>query len=242
MLLVRDRRSRPESRPGDLAGGFVVPSRSPYDHGVLHRRLASLLVIVTAAGLFASGCSTEQSAAVRVDDRTVSRGEFEDMLELLYENDALRDVVFQGVSRDQLRVEGGPADSYSQEYASALAGLLVQFLVLDETLESEGLEVAENVRDAEISRLDQEIGGDSDSLPEGVRDRLVDGYAAVTVLQSEVDQDELNDIVNEAFARSDIAVNSRFGTWDADQFRVIPPSGPTPAPGSGNSASEAAPG
>lgn len=223
----------------------MAPSPSPYDRGVLNRRLASLLVTVTVAGLAVSGCGSptrEQAAAVRVDDRTVSRGNFEDSLDLFYENDDLRGFLFQGVTREQLRPVDGPRESYTQEYVGAMASVRVQFLLVAETLESEGIELTDDDRQLVIDELDQVIPDGADSLPSGVRDDLVDGFAGFERLRNEFGEDGFNDLVQEVVDRSDISVSSRYGTWDADEFAVIPPSGSAPAPGSDASATELAPG
>lgn len=197
---------------------------------MLNRRLASLLAAVTVAGLAATGCA-EQSAAVRVDDATVSRSDFEDQLDLFYENDALRDYLFQGVTREQLRAEGDPRGSYTQVYVGSLATVQVQFLVTAQALEEEGIELTDADRDALVDELDSAVPGGYDSLPSGVRDDLVEGLASFDKLRTELDEDEFNIVVGEVVDRATIEVSSQYGTWDPEQFAVTPPSGPAPAPG-----------
>jgi hypothetical protein len=215
---------------------------------VLNRRLASLLVTVTAACLAVSGCTTpsaalrEQSAAVRVDDRIVSRGNFEDMLDVFYENDDLRGFVFQGVTKDQLRPADGPSDAYTQEYVGAMAGVRVQLLIVDEVLETEGIELTDDDRAATRADLEGLVPDGLDSLPGGLGDDLVEGFAGFERLRSELEEDEFNVAVGRVVDRSDISVSSRYGTWDPDQFAVLPPSGATPAPGASDTAVDLAPG
>ena len=237
------------STRGAAGSGFVAPSPSPYDRGVLNRRLASLLVTVMAAALAISGCTSpgtamsEQSAAVRVDDRTVSRSSFEDSLDLFYENDDLRGFLFQGVTKDQLRPVDGLRDAYTQEYVGAMAGVRVQFLVVAETLEAEGIEVTDDDRAAVRAELDGVIPEGIDSLPDGLGDDLVEGFAGFDRLRNELPDDEFNVVVGEVVDRSDISVSSLYGTWDDDEFAVLPPVGPAPAPGEPDeSAPELAPG
>lgn len=208
---------------------------------MLNRRLASLLAAVTVAGLAATGCA-EQSAAVRVDDATVSRSDFEDQLDLFYENDALRDYLFQGVTREQLRAEGDPRGSYTQAYVGSLAAVQVQFLVAAQALEEEGLELTDADRDALVAELDSALPGGYDSLPSGVRDDLVEGLASFDKLRAELDEDEFNIVVGEVVDRADIDVSSQYGSWDPDQFTVTPPSGPAPAPGTAGGMPELTPG
>ena len=104
-----------------------------------NRRFVSLIVAITAACLATTACSPgdairEQSAAVRVDDATISRNRFEDQLDLVYENDDLRGYLFAGVTREQLRPDGAAVGTYTQQFVGAMAGLHVQFLVADEII------------------------------------------------------------------------------------------------------------
>jgi hypothetical protein len=197
---------------------------------VLNRRLASLIAAVSVAGLAATGCA-EQSAAVRVDDATVSRSDFEDQLDVVYENDDLRAFLFQAVDRSQLRAEGDPNGSFRQEYVGAMATLQVQFLVAAQALENEGLELTDDDRAGVIDQIDQGVPDGFESLPEGFRDDLVDGIAAFDKLQSELGEDGFTVAIGEVVDAADIEVSSRYGSWDPDQFTVTPPPGPAPAPG-----------
>jgi hypothetical protein len=204
---------------------------------VLNRRPASLLAALTVAGLAVAGCDSpgtairEQSAAVRVDDATVSQSDFEDQLDLLYENDDLRNFVFPGVAKDQLRSEGDARDSFKQEYVGAVAGIQVQFLVVAQVLEDEGIELTDNDRAAVSDQLDEGLPDGVDSLPDEQRENLVNGFAGFAKLRSELGEDELTAVVGKAFDDATIVVNTRYGRWDPNQFTVTPPPGPAPAPG-----------
>ena len=72
-----------------------------------HRRLATLLAAVTVAGLAAAGCGST-SAAVQVDDESISQPDFEDDLEVVYENETFRTALFGQVGQEQLRGEDAP--------------------------------------------------------------------------------------------------------------------------------------
>lgn len=230
------RRVLAAARPGSWRA-----RRVPTIWTVLNRRLAPLLAAVAATLLAATGCA-EQSAAVRVDDATVSRSDFEDQLDLVYENDELRGYLFSGVGREQLRAEGAPRGSYTQQYAGAMAGLHVQFLVAAQVLDNEGVELTDADREPIVAEFDQALPGGTDALPEAARDDLVDGLAAFNRLRTEFDESELNDLVDEVLDEATIVVDSRYGTWDGEQFAVTPPAGPAPAPGTADAAPEPAPG
>src|SRR5690606_41127262 len=173
----------------------------------------------------------EQSAAVRVNDATVSRSDFEDQLDLVYENDDLREYVFGPATREQLRAEGDPRGSYTQQFAGGLAGLHVQFLVVAQLLEDQGVEISDDDLEAAEAELDRRVEGGADSLSEATREAFVEGFAVSQRLQTEFAQDEWQPLLTEALADATIEVNTRYGTWDADRLTVTPPEGPAPPPG-----------
>lgn len=203
---------------------------------VPNRRLVSLTVAVAAACLATTACSPgdafrEQSAAVRVDDATISRSHFEDQLDLVYDNEELRGYLFGGVGRDQLRADDAPVGTYTQQYVGAMAGLHVQFLVAAQVLDDEGIELTGDDRDAIVAELDQVLSGGTGDLPGDARDDLVDGLAAFGRLTAEFDQAELNDLVIRYVGDATVVVNTRYGTWDGERLTVTPPGGPAPPPG-----------
>jgi hypothetical protein len=195
------------------------------------RRLASLLAAATVAGIALAGCS-EQAAALRVDDVTVSRGDFEDELALYYEKDDLRDFVFGRVDREQLR--GELRESYTQEFVAAVAGLRVQFIVAGAVLEDRGLAVGGDAR-AQAEAL---IAGQvpDDALSGASRRALVEDVAAFTTLQSELGQQRFGQVMTRALRDADVSVRSQYGSWDSDELAVRPPPGPAEAvvPGPGD--------
>lgn len=206
-----------------------------------NRRLVSLIVAITAACLATTACSPgdairEQSAAVRVDDATISRNRFEDQLDLVYENDDLRGYLFAGVTREQLRPDGAAVGTYTQQFVGAMAGLHVQFLVAEQVLDAEGIELSTDDRDAVVAELDQVLAGGADDLPDDARDDLVDGLAAFGRLRAEFEQDELGDLVTQFVGEATIVVNTRYGTWDAESLTVTPPDGSAPTPGGDDAA------
>lgn len=224
----------------------MARAASPYDSTVPNRRIALLLAATTVAGLAVTGCGSpatlvdEQAAAVRVNDATVSRGEFQDQLDEFYENDGLRSFLFEA-SKEQLRPEGGAPGSYTQEYVGFMARVQVQFLVVAEVLDQEGIEITADDRAAVTDELAERVEGGVDELPDDIADTVVEWFAGYDKLRSELGEEEFNAAVNEAVDGATIEVNSRYGTWDRDRFQVTPPEGPAPAPGEGSDAAGALP-
>jgi hypothetical protein len=225
-------------RRAGAAAGSWRGVRVPTIWAVLNRRLASLLAAVTVAGLAATGCA-EQSAAVRVDDRSVSRSDFEDALDLFYENDELRGLLFQNTTQDQLRTEDGPRDAYTQEFVGALARTYIEFLVVEHTLESEGIELTDADRQAVEDQLDQRLTGGIDALPETQRTQVVDGFAGLDKLRAELGDEQFNVVIGEVVDEVDITVSSRYGSWDDEEFTVTPPPGPAGAEGTSGDGADA---
>jgi hypothetical protein len=205
---------------------------------VLNRRLASLLAAATVAGLAATACG-QQVAAVRVDDNSLSRSDFEDELEVYYENDQLRAAVL-GDQTPQEQLRGELRGSYSQDFVGVVAGQEVLFLLADNVREDEGVELTDADRAGVREQLDQVPG--AGSLPEEFRDRLIDDVAGYTKLQNELGQEAFADALNTAVASSTIEVSSQYGTWDPDEFMVRPPDGPEPAPGTADGTAGLTPG
>lgn len=194
---------------------------------MLHRRLASLLVTATAAGLLVSGCGTEQAAAVRVDDRSMSRSDFEDSLEFIAENDDFRNAL--GMGQDM--VAGDSQGPIPQSLAGEVANLQVTAFAVAETLDDEGLEISENDRQSVESEIAGVLPDGADALPESMRDDFVDYLAGRGRLIGELGEQGANDALVAVLEDAEISVSSRYGSWDGDTFAVIPPGGPAPAPG-----------
>jgi hypothetical protein len=208
----------------------VRGSTSPYDHAVPRRRLATLAAVLAIAGLAASGCDT-QSAALRVGDETVSQSELFEEMRLISQDQGYRTLLQIGdVDQSQLK---GPVDgSYSQGLVGYVLGNRVTFLVADDVLADNGVEVTEADRQQVAGRLDQELPPGT-KLPDRLHDSLVEGATRLNLLRSTLG-DKANSALIEAEAKADVKVNSRFGRWDADSLSVVPPEGAVEAPGSGS--------
>ena len=197
---------------------------------MLTRRLASLIALVAAVGLAASGCA-QSSEAVRVGDQSISLHDFEDQLDVVYANEALLGFLFEGATPDQIRPEGAPRGTYPQNFVGGMAGVQAQFLVTPSIAADQGLEITDRDRQDAVQTLEQQAPGALDEMPESVGDSYIEGLAAIQVLQAQVDPDELQAVFTEGFQAADVEVSSRYGSWDDLNLRVDPPPGPRPAPG-----------
>ncbi len=200
-----------------------------------NRRVVPLLAAASVAVLAAAGCGST-SAAITVDDESISRRDFEDQLDVVYENEAFRSTLFGEVGQEQLRGEDDPLGSYTQQYVAAMGNVQVQFMVIPGVLADEDLEITEADREAVADELEGAAPGTLDGLPDGMRDQYLDGFAGFDKLRSELG-DDFEATVTAAIAAADIEVSSQYGSWDEAQRSIVPPTGPRPAPGAGSGGS-----
>jgi hypothetical protein len=202
------------------------------------RRALVLFAALAIAGLAASGCGSS-AAAVRVGDDYVSQSDFQDQLDAVYENESLRIVLFgPQVTPDQLRGEDDPPGSYRQPFVGGMATAQVQFMVIGDLVEEEGLEITDADRDAYVGDLEAQaeqagldFAGAFDDLPGDMRDQLLDALLGTELLVGEFGEAELASTVDEAVGEADVSVSSRYGSWDPERRAVVPPTGPATPPG-----------
>ena len=176
------------------------------------RRLTLLVAAVAAAGLVGAGCS-EQSAAVRVGDTTVSQSDFEDELD-----------AFAGLEGAE-GVRGDARDSYTQEFVGAVLEQRIGFILTEQVFDERGLELT----DDDIAQTAAQVGGQLDGMPRDLRDSLIEDVARQSRLANELGQEEYGSALTDAAESTDIEVSSHYGSWDTEQFTVVPPEGPAGA-------------
>jgi hypothetical protein len=120
-------------------------------------------------------------------------------------------------------------------------GLRVRGMLATEVLSDEGITVSRDEREEIDRQLEQGMSsnnGDIESLPQRYRDDFVEGIAAYARLVNEVggDPDQATQVLFAAQSDADIRISPEFGTWNEDQFAVVPPPGASSG-GSGGSGS-----
>ena len=173
------------------------------------RRLTLLVATLAAAGLVGAGCS-EQSAALRVGDTTVSQADFEDELD-----------GFAGLEGGEA-VRGEARDSYTQEFVAAVLGQRIEFILAERLFVDQGLELSE----ADIDETADQAGGQLDGMPRNLRESLIEDVARQSRLVNELGQEEYTRALTDAADSTDIEVSSHYGSWDGEEYRVVPPEGP----------------
>lgn len=184
---------------------------------------------MAAALVGSAACAGEQSAALRVDDETVSSTELFDELELITTNDEFRAATI-GESVPLSELQGTLRTSYTQTFAAAILNQRLRYLLADDVLADNDLEVTDSDR-ADIERQIDELmsEGGADSLPDAYREDLVEGLARLTVLQEALGSQDAGIALREAAESADIEVSSHFGTWNEDTLSIDPPPGPAGA-------------
>jgi hypothetical protein len=167
----------------------------------VHRRLLTILLSVT--GLFAlsaatSGCSTfsDADAAARVDDTELSPDGLSDLV----------DVIAQG---------GDPNDA---EVVRQAVALWIQVEVINTGLDQAGTPLTDDQKDEARTQLETQIPGFAD-LSESTAESLIRVQATSNAVASVAD---LQGLITEAAASSDIYVDPRFGQFDPVGGSVIP--------------------
>ena len=177
------------------------------------RRLIVLVAAVAVAGLAGAGCS-EQSAAVRVGDRTVSQSDFEAELDAFASS--------QAFVQDPESVAGELPGSYTQEFVAAALGQRIEFMLAEQVFDEQDLEVTDDDR----SNVTEQLQGALDDMSEGLRNSLIDDLSRRVRLQGELGQQGYGEAITEAADATEIEVSSHYGSWDRDQYTVVPPDGP----------------
>jgi len=187
------------------------------------RRLLTL-VLAALTLLAAAGCADEVSPALRVGDRTVG-------------NDALLDEVAEWAGNPTLLeavqfpaglVEGDAPGSYSASLVGFILRSRIGFELHRAEFEARGLEIDDQVRQEVRDQLfsdpamTEQVFAD---FSKAYGDRLVDDVARQIAVQDELGE-EYEAWSVEAFARDDIELNPRYGTWDSEAGDVVPPEGP----------------
>jgi hypothetical protein len=176
------------------------------------RRLTLLVATLAAAGLVGSGCS-EQSAALRVGDTTVSQSDFEDELDAY--------AALEGGEA----VRGDARDSYTQEFVGAVLEQRIGFILSEQLFDERDLELTED----DIAETADQAGNQLDGMPRDLRDSLIEDVARQSRLVNELGQEEYSRALTDAADSTDIDVSSRYGSWDTDEYTVVPPEGPAGA-------------
>ena len=220
----------------------------------LTRRLPTLLAAAALVGALATTGCAEENAAVRVGDRSLSDKDLMDEVGYIYRNTALWDLVDQqngseaGTAREGLRGDAPGSDpenpgTFDQGFVAGVLQQRVTFMLVDELYERDGESVTDQHRAAAEQAQTQQFGDAFQESPESYQDQLVDEYARLVSLQETLGDEEFNEKIIELIDSTDVEVSSRYGSWDADVFRsapdqpaVVPPVGPTPAPGSADPA------
>jgi hypothetical protein len=202
------------------------------------RRLALVPAALAVAGLATAGCA-QQSAAVRVNDRTVSRTELYEELDTIAQNQEFQRIVLQE-DADPSLIPGELGGSYSQPFVGEVIRQRINGFLSAEALVAREIEVTEGdiqeIDDA-LAEAMQEQNGSISSLPDRFRTDFVTGVAASNRLITELGQDGAQQAVVDASIDADITISSEFGSWDANNLRVIPPAGSASSGGSGSGSS-----
>ena len=181
------------------------------------RLLLTIAALSLAALAGVSGCADQVSPAARVGDTTVSHADLMTEVEEWAGNDATQAAVDlpQGAHRFAM---------------ASVSGILSERILLEmvaNEFDRLDLEVTDDDRSAVLGVLgidpSQEealLGGFSDEY----REHYLDAYAKGVAVQTELGDDDFVAFLHDA--AQDVEVSSRYGTWNASSFQVVPPTAP----------------
>lgn len=194
----------------------------------MRRRLLLLVALVVAGGL-ASGCADDVAPAVRIGDAVAVSQD-----QLLAELDEWAGSPSLLGQLGVTGAEGAGAGSYSTAFVDYLLSNRVSFELHNLQFEELGLKLAEE----DLSAIRSGLFADP-AATAAVFEELGDEYEE-ELLADVARQVAVGDAMGEdypawqaeAFTRTDIEINPRFGSWDSQVGQVVAPLGPRPAPGS----------
>ncbi len=189
----------------------------------MRRRLLPITLLALGA-LVATGCGDSTTAAVRVGDDTVDEAEFLDSLDEFAGNEA-----FVGMQARSTRVP----DGYEASFVTVAVNDWVYRALNNAAFDERDLELTDEDRRAARSVLgDAGSNGTSvlDEFSDEFAARYLDDVARQVKLGETLGEDAYGAWLQDAFARADIEVNPRFGSWDRTSAQAVPPRGPVDAP------------
>lgn len=186
------------------------------------RRL--LLLALAVSALIGAGCADTLSPAVRVDGEAITNDDLLDEVEQWAGNPAL----LQAVQFPAELVEGAGPGSYSTEMVGFVLGSRIGFELHRAEFAERDLELTAENRDAVRAQLfgdpalTEQVFAD---FSDGYGEQLVDDVARQIALEQSLGE-EYPAWAAEAFEKAEIDINPKYGFWDADEQRVVPPDGP----------------
>jgi opacity protein-like surface antigen len=185
------------------------------------RRLLALAV--TALALVSSaGCADDVSPAARIGDTKIGNGAFLDEVAEWAGSDTL-------VAALQIpSTEGGGPGSYSISFADFVLSNRINFELHNAKFEELGLELsAQELNDVRDALLGDPAATEAvlAELSKSYGDHLVADVARQAAVGQSLG-DGYEAWLAEAFAKADIEVSPRYGTWDRASNQIVPPEGP----------------
>lgn len=187
------------------------------------RRLLALAVVVLAVA--AAGCADAVSPAIRVGDATVSNDELLDEIDQWIGNP---------VAVDPAQVAGLTPGGYPGELVRQLISQRIDFLIHAEEFDRLGLEITDELRNDALVALFGDPSAATDAFAafsEEFAASFTDDVARQIAVQDALGEEEYSAWYGAAYERTDIEVNSRYGSWDPATRTVAAPATPTPAAG-----------
>jgi hypothetical protein len=186
-------------------------------------------VIAGLALVSAAGCADDVSPALRVGDTKISNAE------LLSEIDQW---VHNPLAVDASQLEGRAPGAYPGDLVRQLLRQRIDFAIHNAEFERRHLKLDDKLReDALTAQFGDPAGAEQAyaAFTKEFADEFTDDVARQIALQDELGDDGYVAWLTDAYAKTEIEVNPRYGTWEPTSRQVTPPpsavtssTGPTP--------------
>jgi SurA-like protein len=183
----------------------------------VHRRLAIVLIGLLTSACALTGTHNPNTAAV-VDDREVSTSDVQSNVDTIAETSLFR-----------AQAQADASGQLLQQVQTQVVTALVRSQILAEVAERNDVAVSDADVRAAADEIIEELGGREEferrlseqGIPERLFLQQVRDRELQTALQEQIGTDsDLTRFVQDELANVTIAVNPRYGTWDADRLQV----------------------
>jgi hypothetical protein len=188
-----------------------------------------LLALAVALAVLGSACAKDVSPAAKVGSDKISDSQL---------SDEVSEWAHNKLAFDQDQRKALNPGTYPMSLVSVILQQRIEFTLSNAEFRSLHLRLTDDDRSGALSLLAQQLQGDISVVQRALAGfstsyerRYVDDLARQYAVQAKLGQARYAAWRSSAYTDADIQVSPRYGSWDAASQQVVPPKGPSPAPG-----------
>jgi hypothetical protein len=185
--------------------------------------VAALVLVVGSA------CAKEVSPAARVGGHKLSDSQL---------SDEVSEWAHNKLAFDQDQRKALNPGTYPMSLVSVILQQRIEFMLANAEFAKLHLKLTDDDRSGALALLAQQLQGDVSVVQQALAGfgksygrQYLDDMARQYAVQAKLGQTGYAAWRATAYSASDIHVSPRYGSWDASSQQVVPPKGPSPAPG-----------